>query len=82
MAFQAKKQRQVCYIETGDQESIEKFLREARMDRNNDNFNQREHHAVIWTKRKVHVFDAKLNSSKIYSLPNFSLFGLMNVIMS
>ena len=36
MAFQAKKQGQVCYIETGDQESIEnadiKFPGEARMD--------------------------------------------------
>ena len=64
MAFQAKKPwRQVCYIETGDQESIEKFPGEAQMDRNNDNFNQREHHALIWTKRKVHVFDAKLYSS-------------------
>ena len=76
MAFQAKKQGQVCYIETGDQENVEnadiKFPGEARMDpKKNDNFYQREHPALIWTKRKVHVFDAKLNSSKIYSLPHF-----------
>ena len=36
MAFQAKKQGQVCYIETGDQENVEnadiKFPGEARMD--------------------------------------------------
>lgn len=55
MAFRAKKQRQVCYIETGDQKSIEnadiKFPGEARMDRNNDNFNQREHHWFVHSTR-------------------------------